>query len=305
MSIAFDLPQKVAAAALIGLCLLLASCEKAKPVLKVNDAEITESMIQNAISDRIDELKQIGQNAYRESLRPEAFDMAIRERLLLQGAKENNIKVSEEEIDKEIESRKKRQGERRFDAEMKARRLGAIELRDMLREKIMVRKFMDSMSDGEVAQADVIAFYQNSPIPFLKDESAFMRFIQINSKIEAISIMRDIKARGKDFDGAADKIRDEKKGFVSDYGWVSPGFFSPQIASAIRNMKTGSYGGPYVGKEDGYYIIKVKDRRLQTPKTFDEAAPDIYAKLSEEKRKKAVDMWVGIKRQKAKIVIYR
>jgi parvulin-like peptidyl-prolyl isomerase len=112
--------------------------------------------------------------------------------------------------------------------------------------------------------------------------------------------MKEIEELG--FDNAALKIANERRAVVSAYGWTKPGVFKNEIASAMDNLKIGTHGGPYQTK-DGYYIVRVKDRKKETVKSLKEASNDIKALLRARKQRATVAHWIAEKKKTALIII--
>jgi parvulin-like peptidyl-prolyl isomerase len=280
---------------------LFMGCEK-KPVAEVNGEGITRKMLELKIEERIREHKERGAvSVDRTALRPAVLEQMISETLLLQGARAANVAVPDEDVQREIHGMSQRMGEEKFAKRLTDRSLTIEEFTAIVRENLMKERFAEGLfSADDITGEEMLRFYKDSPRPFIKPESVNVRFIQTSFKLDAEALMKKLNKRS-DFDRVADAA-EEKGHTVSNYGWASPGMFSPEISDALRKLKPGGYGGPYKGRE-GYYIFMLKKRQKERPKTFEEASDEIRSLLLQKKRAAAVLHWVSAKRKQAAIVI--
>jgi parvulin-like peptidyl-prolyl isomerase len=221
---------------------------------------------------------------------------------MLQGAREGNITVSDDELHGEIATRKAVRGEQQFAEDLATAAMTLEEYGEKLREKMLLDKFVDSLVPKDsVTEEEMKEFYKNSPTPFLRPEEVHVAFIQASTEEEADNIVADIK-KEKDFDKVAGRLDDEKRAVVSRYGWTSPNVYSPEITEAMKNMKEGEFSGPHKGSE-GYYIIRLKERTPEGVKSYEEAKEEIRAIFLSQRRQAALIHWVANKRKSANIII--
>lgn len=275
-------------------------CQK-KPVAVINDEEITEKIFNRYMKQRVKEHKAQGVTVSRTALRESVLQQIIVDKLLFQGAKEKNITVTDAEVDREVALARKMLGEKAFMEDLKEDSLSIEEFKNIIREKLAVRKFVESIIP-DIPDEEIRDFYKNSPTPFLKPETVHVRFIQTSTEATAKAILKEMEEENIGFDEMAEKLAKEKRAVVSTYGWTRSSFFSPKIAAALKKLKAGTHGGPYKGK-DGYYIIRVKQRQEQGVKSLDEARGEIKNILLNRKRQMAVGHWIAKRKQTALIVI--
>jgi len=281
--------------------LIAFGCGK-KPAAVVNGEPITEEAVNSALNERLKEHGSQGVSIDKEALRKAVIEQLIADRLMLQGASELKLSVTDEEVNAHIEAMKKSVGEEAFKKDLQARGKTIEALKRQLKEQLLISKFIDNLvPEGSVKEEEIKEYYRTTATPFLKPESVEIRFIQTTTKEEAEQIMKSLRA-GKNFDSFADSLDKEKKAIVSNYGWTQPEFYGPEIASALKSLKKGEYGGPYKGK-DAFYIIRLRDRQPQRPETLDEARDKIVNILMTNKRNGAIAHWVSEKRAKSKIVV--
>jgi parvulin-like peptidyl-prolyl isomerase len=283
------------------MSVLAFGCEK-KPAAVVNGEAIPEEKLQFYLDERMRDHMNQGATVGRAELRSAVLKQVVSETLLLQGAREAGISVSEEELDGEIAHIDKSMGHEQFLRNLEERGLSQKAFRDLMRERRLKDKFARSLvPEDAVTEEDVREYYRQSPTPFLKPESVHVRFIQTETREAADEALGKVRELG-DFDAAADAIGEQKSAVVSGYGWIAPTMFGPRISEGLKELEAGQYGGPYEGKK-GYYLFNVKERELERPKTFEEAQEDIRAMLVGEKLTAAVAHWVASRRKKATVVI--
>jgi len=282
--------------------IVLSGCQK-KPVAVVNGDEITKKVLDWHVEERMREHEAHGVSVNKETIRHAVLEQLITQKLLLQGARARNITVSDDEVKREVEFIKSIRGEEELKKTLKKSSLSMQEFMDIVREKIMVAKFIESLvPEDSITEEEIREYYKKSPTPFLKPETVFVRFIQTTTEDEAKKILEEMKQKKLSFDEMAELLSKENRAIVSGYGWTSPAVFSPEIASALKEMKKGDYGGPYKGK-DGYYLLRVKDRREKGVKSLDESRDEIKNILLRQKRDAEVAHWVAERRSTALIVI--
>jgi parvulin-like peptidyl-prolyl isomerase len=283
------------------MSVLAFGCEK-KPAAVVNGEEIPEERLQFYLDERMRDHMSQGAAVGRAELRSAVLKQVISETLLLQGAREAGISLSEEELDQEISRIEKSMGHEKFLEDLQERGLSQKAFRDLVRERRMKDRFARSLVPADAVTDEIVRqYYQQSPTPFLKPESVHVRFIQTNTREEAEEALRKIEERGE-FDAVADAIAKEKSAVVSGYGWTSPNMFGPRIGEGLKELGAGEYGGPYEGRK-GHYLFNVKERERERPKTFEEAREEISSMLMGEKVTAAVAHWVAARRKEAAVVI--
>ena len=67
-------------------------------------------------------------------------------------------------------------------------------------------------------------------------------------------------------------------------GWVQPGQVSPQIASVLVALSTGQVSPLPIKMPQGWYLIKLEDKKSSKPPTFDQAKASIRAGLIQKKQ---------------------
>lgn len=295
----FPIVLPVIVCMVLTVCVL--GCQK-KPVAVVDGEEITEEMLQRQINASIMEHGSRGVKIEPAALRQVAIEQLVADRLLLQGARESGIEVTDEELDAKIQETRALRGEEGFKKDLADGKMTLEKFRSDLREKLMVKKFIASLAPEEsVTEDDIVTYYRESPTPFLRPEQVHVRLIQVHHKEQGEAVATAIK-KEKDFDKVADTVSENKSGVVIGYGWTTPGAFGPEIAEALRNTPVSMYSGPHKGT-GGYYLFKVKEKRAKGIKTLEEARDEIRSVLLKDARQLASMHWVADRKKIALITI--
>ncbi len=291
----------LATVVLVAGMLLVSACSK--PAATVNGKKISRETLEMHLKERIAEHR--GQNVTIDDkkLRDSVLQELISERMSLDEASARGITASDADADKEIDAIKKRFGDETFQKSLKEKGLTLDAFRKRMKEKIVLGRFVDTFAkDSDVTEAEILDHYKNSPKPFLKPFRVNMKIVEFQTEEAAQSAAEELKRTTADFDRYADQLGKDNKANVTDYGWVSPEFFSPSMAAAIKGLKEGKYGGPYKGQKS-FYLVRVKEREPEGIAKYDEVKEMIRRMLLQQKRTEAYLKWLEQKRAASKIVI--
>jgi parvulin-like peptidyl-prolyl isomerase len=295
--------KRVIALALVLFALLVAGCQKKKPVAVVEGEEISQKMFNLYLDERSKMLASRGTEVDKDSLRQAVLEQLIAERLLVQGAKEKGIKVSDAEVDSGMDLIKKRVGAEQFEKGLKEGGLTEREYKAIIRDRMMIDAFVETFAPKEkIEEKEVKDFYDSNPDFFKRPETVQLRLIQVKDEEEANRIAKEMKEGNLDFDETAEKLKAENRASVGNYGWADLGMLPPEMASALKEMKAGEYGGPFKGK-GVYYLARIKDRKGARVVGLDEARDTIKQLLVAREQQQAVVDWLDQRKKNAKIKV--
>lgn len=113
-------------------------------------------------------------------------------------------------------------------------------------------------------------------------EEVRARHILVKTKEEADAIIKQLKG-GADFAKlAAEKGTDGTKDNGGDLGYFVKDQMVKPFADAAFAMKAGEVSQTPVKTDFGFHVIKVEDKRKQTPPTFEQAAPQLRPAVAQE-----------------------
>lgn len=281
------------------LFIFLYGCSR--DAITVDGEGISKEVYNAVLKERTEAHKSMGLKFDEKALRRSVADELIAEVLLLKEARSRKIEVKEDEVKKVIETMRGNKKEEEFIKEIKKTGLSYDTFKRRVRNRLLISKLMEELvKDDSVTEKDMMEFYKKSQVPFLKPEAVFVKIVQINTEADAKAAMEEIK-KGADFDKLADRLLKENKASVTDYGWLNPDTISKEIGTAMKTAKLNQAYGPYKGKDNAYYIFRIKNREASRVLSFDEAKPQIKAMILQQRRQELMAHLVDINRKKAKI----
>lgn len=269
--------------------------------ITVDGEGISKEVYNAVVKERIESHKAMGVNVDEKTIKRLVADELIGEVLLLREARARKIEVKEDEVKKVIDAMRGDKKEEEFRKEIKDTGLSYDTFKKRIRNSLVISKLMEELvKDDSVTEDEMRDFYKKSQVPFLKPESVLVKIIQLNNESDAKAAIDSIK-KGEDFDKLADRLFNEKKAAVTDYGWLNPDTLSKEIATAMKGAKIGQAYGPYKGRDNSYYLFKIQKREPSRVLSFEEAKPQIKAMILQQRRQELMAHIVEMNRKNAKI----
>jgi parvulin-like peptidyl-prolyl isomerase len=194
-----------------------------------------------------------------------------------------------------------------------ARRLGidkkedvAKKIKEMADQFIIQELTKQVISDKvTVSDAEIQENYNQNKATYLEEEKVKANLIQFEVKADAAADVKSEKKKlaeqthkrlkkGEDFEAVAKEVSDDKR---TKTRGGSTGFFGAgkrketygeAFEQKVFSLKPGELSDVFEGK-DGYYIVKVVEKKEQKQQTLEEVKPRIERTLKQDKQKKAFD----------------
>ena len=182
-------------------------------------------------------------------------------------------RVLDEVIDQKLLAREAER--RRLDASPLAqRRLEAT------RERILGDMLVENVVDSAVSDQAVQTLYNEQLRLAKTSEEIRVRLILTRTKAEADAVL-GILRQGAAFEAvASERSIDEATRFSGgDLGYSTLDVMPQSYAAALRDRPAGSVVGPFQ-TEGGWAVLRVEDRRKETPPTLEQARPQIVRYLT-------------------------
>ncbi len=212
--------------------------DPATVVAKAGSAEITEADITLAQEAFSSELANVPKEQWRSVL----VDAVVNMQLMAQGAHDAGLDTGPE-----------------FE-----RRVAFLKLQAM-RNVYVEHEVVKTVPDSELQEA-----YQSLVVAQHKPEQqVHARHILVDTKEEADKIIADLKA-GKSFEELAKQSKDPSGQNGGDLGFFGPGQMVPPFEAAAFALEVGQYTQEPVKTEFGWHVIKVEEKRMSQPPSFDE-----------------------------------
>jgi peptidyl-prolyl cis-trans isomerase C len=143
------------------------------------------------------------------------------------------------------------------------------------------------MAQNPISDADVQTEY-NREIASLGPQGMLVEYkvsdIAVASEADAQAVLSRIK-KGEPFDKVAKSVslapNRVQGGAV---GWVQAGQLPPQISAVLVNLSKGQVSQAPIQVQQGWYLVKLEDKRSSKPPTFDQAKAAIRNGLAQRKQ---------------------
>lgn len=237
-----------------GLAVSPASAAEDKVAAEVNGTKLTQSAVAN----------------YARSLPPQmaaqapygaVLDMVVNNHLIYEQAKKDGV-------DK--------------DPEVK-------QMLKQIEQQLMVKAWMNKKLQAAVTDDAIKQAYDKYIATFKPVEEVRARHILTETEDQAKAVIAELK-KGADFgETAKAQSKDPSaKQNGGDLGFFTKDEMVAQFADAAFAMQPGELSAAPVKSQFGFHVIKLEDRRMAAPPTFEQARPAIREQLAEETAQKVV-----------------
>lgn len=273
---------------LIGLLIVAAltywglSRSQEKIVARVGPEVITKDELYNFM------VQQTGQ---------EALDNLVVKKIIELEAENQNIKVTADEIDKEVEDLAKYYGGK--DAMTQTLAMYNINL-DQVREDVTVNIKLEKLLSQriEITDQEVQEHFQVNQEAYAVEEQIKVSHILVDSE-ETAQEITTLLAEGRNFADLAEEYSTDtgSKNQGGNLGMVTRGEMVEEFEQAAFAMQPGQISDP-VKSEYGYHIIKVDEKTEARPGTLEENYEKIKDNLFQQKMELEYPIWLGEQYQK-------
>lgn len=292
------------------------------------------------------------------AIKEEVLNQMIIEQLLLQAAKEQNIKVKDSEVNENVIEIKKRfekdengktlsekEAQKAFNAELKKEGLTYKQFEQRIKDQLAVKKMIDAVA-REKAKAptkeqteqlydDIRVLMKGneteikklsrerltlaaplaakltqltaeqiklSPIFIKVDKNATQANWKLKEK-EAKDIKKQITSGKITFVEAIEKYSNDKAALATGGEMILiKGLMPKEFDEKVFNIKVGAISDP-IKTDDGYYIIKVNEKKAQKDFTYKDIEPELAQFLTATEMQKANLDYLASLKDKAEIKV--
>lgn len=158
-----------------------------------------------------------------------------------------------------------------------------------IEQQLVVKAWMGKKLKAAVTDEAVKQAYDKFLAEYKPVEEVRARHILTESEESAKVVIDDLK-KGADFtETAKAKSKDPSaKQNGGDLGYFTKDEMVPQFAEAAFAMKPGELSAAPVKSQFGWHVIKLEDRRMSSPPSFEQAQPAVREKVAEDTAEKLV-----------------
>jgi foldase protein PrsA len=206
-------------------------------------------------------------------------------------AKKQNIKVTKDEIQDELDKTIENFGSKEaFKNTLEY--YGITE--DSLKEDIELNLYVSKLlkSEVKITEEEMKDYFEENKDDFKQEEQVKARHILVENEETAKEIKQKLD-NGENFEELAKKYSTdtETKEKGGDLGFFSKGEMVKEFEEVAFSLKVGEISNP-VKTKYGYHIIKVEDRKEAKEANYEESKEEIREKLFEEKLPDVYQSWI-------------
>lgn len=158
----------------------------------------------------------------------------------------------------------------------------------MIRQNYLADLEMSTyMAKNPITDADVQAEYSRE-LASLGPQGMIVEYkvsdIAVASEADAQAALARIK-KGEPFDKVAKSVSlAPNKVQGGAVGWIQAGQVAPQLSAVLVNLGKGQVSQAPIQMQQGWYLIKLEDKKSSKPPSFEQAKPAIRAGMTQRKQ---------------------
>ncbi len=253
-------------------------------------------------------------NEQYKKMRRELLDQMITDILLLQEAKKLDINVNEQ-VNMSIEKIKKDNGietDNQLKQVLMQQGISFEDWKMQMEENLMKQNiiFTNVGRTVVVDDSEIVSYYKQHQDEFTEPPVYSLKAIYISaegkSEEEVQAKMKEVKAKieaGEDFAVISGEYSEgPEKESQGDLGVYKKGELEKNLEQAVDVLKTGEIT-PWLEIKNGWYLLRLEDRKESYVKAFDDVKKEIEKKLFEERSDKKLRKYLEEVKQKSYIKI--
>jgi parvulin-like peptidyl-prolyl isomerase len=199
-----------------------------------------------------------------------------------------------------------------FKAALQRQGIGYEQFVKQIEDNLMRQAVIVSEVDRAIVvdEAEVVRYFREHPQEFVEPEAYKLRGVYLGSagvSPEAIEARRreisDRNTPGADFAALAGELSDSPlKENQGDLGLIEKGHLDKTLEEAVEKLKPGDISS-WVQAKNGWYLLKLEEKRESRPKAFEEVKKDVEQKLFLEQRGTKLDDYMKRIKEKSYIKI--
>lgn len=205
--------------------------------------------------------KEVDGRKFGDVAKEKILDMLVDTKIQLKKAEEMGIKVTDEEVNTEIENAKKYfETEEKFNEFLKEQNMDLDYFKDSVRKDMIISKLREKMTENiTVTDAEIKTYYDAHLNEFMQVKASH---ILLETKEEAQKMLERIKA-GENFNELAKQNSKDPsaKDNGGDLGFFGHGDMVEPFEQAAFALKPGQVSD-IVETQYGFHIIKVEDSKI-------------------------------------------
>lgn len=300
----------LAALLVLGLAMATTGCSDKNVAAKVNGEVITMDELDAQVEALKKQYPQMFEGADGEGrlidFKQRLLDNLINAKLVQQAAEERDIKITDEEVEKQISQLKDGfKDDAQYEQALKSAGMDADGLEKQIREQLLTTKLIESLSkEGKATAEEIESYYEKNKAQFVQKEAKRASHILFKpeEKAKAAAVLKQVNDGG-DFGALAkansvDTATAQKGG---DLGWPTTPYV-PEFETALAKLGKGEVS-ELVQTPYGWHIIKVTDERKGSQQKLADVKDQIEQIIVQQRRADAYQKFLDKLRKDAEIEI--
>jgi parvulin-like peptidyl-prolyl isomerase len=239
----------------------------------------------------------------RRAVAAAILEQRVDEQVLLAAALAAGVEVSDRDVDEALANTRTGYRRRDFNSALHAQVLTPEALRQSTARRLAVERFLRDRLQGlpPVSEEDVARYHQEHREAFRVPLRVRARQILVMTAEEAALIQERLR-RGADFDrlARAHSVAPERER-GGDLGFFTRGVM-PEVFDRVCFPLAVNQVSDVVQSQYGHHIFQVTERQVEQERALETVAPEIRAKIAEERREVAEQALLRDLRARAVVV---
>lgn len=244
------------------------------------------------------------------------MDFLIREKLVESEIKKQNLSVSEDRLNSEMNTMAKRNGmsKEALEQQIKKQGFSISDYKKILKSKIERQSFFENEIVSKLRITDEDAYGEfRAKFPNYKPQINEFTVAQIffnpkkGSASDAAARAQEVLGKlsaGESFEALANKYNEDSRSNKDGYlGTFKSGDFIPELEKEVARLEVGKTSD-VIKSKSGYHIVKVLDKKMTQDPQFLRVKEQIKSMLVEKNFKRQLKNWFESKKQDAYIKIH-
>ncbi|MDR3437601.1 peptidylprolyl isomerase [Telmatospirillum sp.] len=156
--------------------------------------------------------------------------------------------------------------------------------------RVLQQAYLAKRVEADITEDAIKQRYEEFKKTVPPKEEVKVRHILVDTEAEAKKVLADLKSGVKFEDEAKAKTIDPSgKTNGGDLGYIGKDDTVKEFSEAAFKLKPGEVSKTAVKSQFGYHVIKVEDRRIAPPPSYDEAKGSIKNELAQKDVQKVID----------------
>lgn len=270
------------------LIISLTGCQKGDIVAKIENESITKNELYDVL---------VEQNGNQ------VLDSLITEKIIDLETKKQNIKVSDEDVEKELDKMKEQYGgEEALSMAMMQYGLDMDALKENVKTNLKIKMLLEP--EIEITEEDISDYFKENKEKFDKSEQVNARHILVETEEEANEISNKLES-GEDFAELAKEYSKDpgSKTAGGDLGFFGKGEMAKEFEETAFSLKKNEVSKP-IKSEHGYHIIEVLEKKEEEKAKLEDVKEDIQEMILQQKITTEFPGWYEKKVEEYKVENY-